>query len=141
MEWLETANALGGTKVLGGEVTSGASFVQKIEQGLPIGALAQLKEYSQLTEADLSEVIPRRTLTSLWSTELLSAEQSDRVARIAGVFVLAHRIFADVEAAREWLLTPNAALQHELPLRLLRTGSGADVVESVLTRIEHGVYE
>jgi putative toxin-antitoxin system antitoxin component (TIGR02293 family) len=50
-------------------------------------------------------------------------------------------VFGDPEVAREWLLTPNPALDHEIPLRLLRTGSGARVVEAVLIRIEHGVYE
>jgi putative toxin-antitoxin system antitoxin component (TIGR02293 family) len=71
----------------------------------------------------------------------LSMEQSDRVARTAGIAALAQRVFGDAEVAREWLLTPNAALNHEIPLRLLRTGSGAKVVENILIRIDHGVYE
>jgi putative toxin-antitoxin system antitoxin component (TIGR02293 family) len=71
----------------------------------------------------------------------LSTEQSDRVARTAGIAALAQRVFGDPEVAREWLLAPNPALNHEIPLRLLRTGSGGKVVEDVLLRIDHGVYE
>ncbi|HEX8691238.1 MAG TPA: antitoxin Xre/MbcA/ParS toxin-binding domain-containing protein [Longimicrobium sp.] len=141
MEWYETANALGGTAVLGDEIRTGPSFVQRIERGLPRGAIRQLKHFSGLSDADLSEVIPRRTLTSLRNVQTLTPEQSDRVARMAAIFVLAQRVFGDPDVARDWLLTRNPALDHEVPLRLLRTGSGAQLVETVLVRIEHGVYE
>lgn len=141
MEWLETARALGGTAVLGEEVTSGPAFVQQIEEGLPTRVLAQLKRYSQLSDADLTSVIPRRTFSSLRTLSRLTPEQSDRVARTAGVAALAQRVFGDAGSAREWLLAPNPALGHQTPLRMLRTGSGAAVVEAVLIRIEHGVYE
>ena len=67
--------------------------------------------------------------------------ESDRVARTAGIAALVQRVFGDVDAAREWLLTPNPALEGQAPLRLLRTGSGAQLVEAVLLRIEYGVYE
>lgn len=141
MEWYETAHALGGTAVLGEEVTSGAAFVHRIEEGLPTRVLTQLKRYSRLSDADLTAVIPRRTFSSFRKARRLTAEQSDRIARTAGVAALAQRVFGDPEAAREWLLTPNPALEYEVPLRMLRTGSGAHLVEAVLVRIEYGVYE
>lgn len=141
MEWQETAKALGGNAILGKDVVSGATFARKVEQGLPRTAIARLKQFTHLSDADLSEVIPRRTLTSLRGAKKLSAEQSDRVARTAGIAALAQRVFGNVEVARDWLRTPNASLNHETPLRLLRTGSGAKVVENVLIRIDRGVYE
>ena len=141
MEWYETANALGGAAVLGEGVTSGSAFVERIERGLPRHAITQLKRFGDLSDADLSAVIPRRTLTSLNKASRLSPEQSDRIARAAGIVALAQRVFGNVRTAREWLVTPNPALGARAPLRLLRTGNGAEVVESVLLRIEHGVYE
>lgn len=141
MGWQETVNALGGVSVLGKDVVSGAAFARKVEEGLPRITIVRLKRFTHLTDADLAEVIPRRTLTSIRALKKLSAEQSDRVARTAGIAVLAQRVFGDAELAREWLLAPNPSLNHEMPLRLLRTGSGANVVEDVLIRIEHGVYE
>jgi putative toxin-antitoxin system antitoxin component (TIGR02293 family) len=94
-----------------------------------------------LSDSDLAEVIPRRTLTSLRTAGKLTAEQSDRVARTAAIAALAQRVFGNSEAARQWLVTANPALSNVVPLRLLRTGSGAEVVENVLIRIEYGVYE
>jgi putative toxin-antitoxin system antitoxin component (TIGR02293 family) len=122
-------------------VVSGAAFVQTVERGLPRNAVTELKRFSHLSDPDLAAVIPRRTLTSIKRARRLTPEQSDRVARTAGIAALAQRVFGDVEAAREWLLTPNPALEGHAPLRLLRTGSGAQLVEAVLLRIEYGVYE
>jgi putative toxin-antitoxin system antitoxin component (TIGR02293 family) len=139
MEWQETINALGGRGVLGKDVVSGAAFVETVERGLPRNAVTELKRFSHLSDSDLAVVIPRRTLTSIKRARRLTPEQSDRVARTAGIAALAQRVFGDVEAAREWLLTP--ALEGHAPLRLLRTGSGAQLVEAVLLRIEYGVYE
>ncbi|HEU0015502.1 MAG TPA: antitoxin Xre/MbcA/ParS toxin-binding domain-containing protein [Longimicrobium sp.] len=141
MEWYETANALGGTAVLGKEVTSGPAFVHRVESGLPGKVLTQLKRYSRLSDAELTAVIPRRTLSSLRNLQRLTPEQSDRVARTAGIAALAQRVLGDAASARDWLLAPNPALGHEAPLRMLRTGSGGRLVEDVLIRIEHGVYE
>src|SRR5947209_11770106 len=141
MEWQETINALGGQEVLGRNVVSGATFVETVERGLPRSAVAELKRFSHLSDSDLAAVIPRRTLTSIRRARRLTPEQSDRIARTAGIAALAQRVYGDVETAREWLLTPNPALEGQVPLRLLRTGSGAQLVESVLLRIEYGVYE
>jgi putative toxin-antitoxin system antitoxin component (TIGR02293 family) len=141
MEWNETARALGGVAVLGKEVISGVAFARRVEQGLPGAVIARLKRYSHLSDTDLTAVIPRRTLTSLRGLRKLTVEQSDRVARTAAIVAFAQRVFGDAEVARQWLLTPNPALGREIPLRLVRTGSGAKVVENVLVRVEHGVYE
>jgi putative toxin-antitoxin system antitoxin component (TIGR02293 family) len=141
MEWSETARALGGAEVLGKSVVSGVAFAQRVEQGLPRSVIDQLKRYSRFSDADLANIIPRRTLTSFRRVRRLTADQSDRIARVAGITALAQRVFGDPDVARRWLLTANPALKDEVPLRLLRTGSGADVVSEVLVRIEHGVYE
>lgn len=141
MEWQETAEVLGGVAVLGKEVVSGVAFARRIEQGLPRTAIVRLKGFTHFSDSELAEVIPRRTLTSIRGVKKLSTEQSDRVVRTAGIAALAQRVFGDPELAREWLLTPNPVLNHEIPLRLLRTGTGAKVVEDVLIRIDHGVYE
>lgn len=135
------ASALGGTEVLGDEVVSGSTFVQKVEQGFPRRVVVHFKRFSGLSDNDLVEVIPRRTLTHIKRVPRLTPEQSDKFARMAGVVAHAQRVFGSLEGAVEWLRTPNLALGRERPLRMLKTGSGATLVDSVLTRIEYGVYE
>ena len=69
---------------------------------------------------------------------MLTAEESDRIARIARVVGRAIEAFDDSAQAREWLKRPNRALQGFAPLGLLVTDAGATLVTDELGRIEYG---
>ena len=70
----------------------------------------------------------------------LSAAESDRLARLARILVRAEQALGDEEKARRWLTRENRALGDAQPLALLDSDAGAEAVEQVLGRIEHGVY-
>lgn len=125
---------------LAGEVRSELEFVELVEDGLPTGTIRELKQLGDLSEAELSRIIPRRTLSHARKSERLSPEQSDRVARAAGIFALAQATFLDRAKANDWMRRPNAALAGKAPMELLRTGSGAELIEQILGRIAYGVY-
>ena len=52
----------------------------------------------------------------------------------------AAEVLGTKEKADLWLEAPNRALGGATPLSQLHTGAGADAVEAVLTRIEHGIF-
>lgn len=68
----------------------------------------------------------------------LTADESDRIARIARVIQRAIEAFGDKIQAREWIKRPNRALQGFAPLGLLGTDAGAALVTDELGRIEYG---
>jgi putative toxin-antitoxin system antitoxin component (TIGR02293 family) len=70
----------------------------------------------------------------------LTPEQSDVVIRTARTLAKAIGILGDRKKAAHWLTTPNRALGGEIPMTLLDTSAGAHEVETVLDRIEYGVY-
>jgi putative toxin-antitoxin system antitoxin component (TIGR02293 family) len=70
----------------------------------------------------------------------LTPEQSDVVIRTARTLAKAIDVLGDREKAVHWLTTPNRALGGEVPMSLLDTSAGAHEVETVLGRIEYGVY-
>ena len=70
----------------------------------------------------------------------LSPEESDRFARVLRLVALAEETFGDRDKARLWLRRPNRALEGRVPLDLLDTDGGARAVETILSRITHGVY-
>jgi hypothetical protein len=70
----------------------------------------------------------------------LTPEQSDVVIRTAQTLVKAIDVLGDREKAAHWLTTANRALGGEIPISLLDTSAGAHEVETVLERIEFGVY-
>jgi putative toxin-antitoxin system antitoxin component (TIGR02293 family) len=68
----------------------------------------------------------------------LTSEESDRLARVARVTRRAVEAFGDEAQALEWLRRPNRTLRGALPLDLLGTDSGAELVTDELGRIEYG---
>ena len=88
MECRETISALGGRKVMGKDLISGAAFVERVEQGLSRSTVTKLKQFSHLSDSDLATIIPRRTLMSIGRAQRLTPEQSDRIARTAGIAAL-----------------------------------------------------
>ena len=70
----------------------------------------------------------------------LSPQESDRVYRIAAAYLAALRLFeGDEEAARRWFREPAKVLGGNTPLEHLDTEAGADEVQDLIGRLEHGV--
>jgi putative toxin-antitoxin system antitoxin component (TIGR02293 family) len=85
--------------------------------------------------------ISDRTLSRrLASGSKLSAEESDRTMRVARVMAKATDTFGNAEKAAHWLKTPNRVMEGETPLSLLDTDAGVKWVETILGRIDYGLY-
>ncbi len=70
----------------------------------------------------------------------MTPAESDRRARISGVYEAAVEMIGDEKKAIAWLNTPNRALGGEKPLDQLDTDMGRRTVKDLLGRIAHGVY-
>ena len=114
----------------------------QVERGFSFAALERFlrnTDLSQRTLAQLAE-IPERTLARRKTAGRLEAGESDRVARIARVFVRAVDLFdGNVDAARSWAMSPLGALHDRSPLEFARTDAGAIEVEHLIGRLEHGI--
>ena len=139
------ATKLGGRRVLRADITSELDLAAAVRAGLPSSALdfllAELAEWVD-SQADVYRVVgSARTLQRKRTNRLaLSADESDRLARLARLLVRAEEALGDVEKSRRWLSSPNRSLGGQRPLTLLDSDAGALAVERVLGRIEHGVY-
>jgi putative toxin-antitoxin system antitoxin component (TIGR02293 family) len=103
-------------------------------------AVERLSEFLQASPPHLMRVIEvnERTAQRRKEQGALTAEESDRLARVARVTQRAVDAFGDEDQAREWLQRPNRALRGVLPLDLLGTDAGAELVSDELGRIEYG---
>ncbi len=134
---------LGGRKILKRKVDFDADLRLITREGLPVKALPALAEELHVDRKVLAKVvgISERTLSRrLASGSKLSAEESDRTMRVARVFALAKDTLGDSEKAGRWLRKTNMALGGEVPLDLLDTDAGRHDVETILRRIEYGIY-
>ena len=114
-----------------------------VGSGLPYAVVERLQEVLDLTLAELAELvsIQSRTLTRRRAAGRLQANESDRLLRAARLFDRATKLFAgSEEKARQWLRQDNRALGGRTPLDLARTEVGAREVETLIGRLEHGVF-
>ena len=113
-----------------------------IEAGLPTETVEAAVAQGVLSWSEIERhVLPRRTFSHRKArSQPLTPDESDRLLRLLRVIARAEDTFQDEEKARRWLRKPNRALDGDVPLGMLRTESGARLVEQVLERIAYGVY-
>lgn len=120
---------------------AGADAIDTVRNGVPFAvvqhiaerlrlSLDQLLEYSGLSK---STVKARQT-----NMQPLSAMESDRLYRADRLITKADSIFLNEEDAAAWLRTPLRSLGNVVPLSLIDTVPGYEMVLDELGRIEYG---
>ena len=120
-----------------------ARLHQRVKEGLSFAALERLRRAMDLPAHTFAAVlhIPLRTLQRRKDEERLRPDESDRLVRLARLFGEALQLFeGDAASARAWLESPLAALGGTTPLDLAQTEPGAGEVETLIGRLEHGVF-
>jgi putative toxin-antitoxin system antitoxin component (TIGR02293 family) len=141
----ETADLLGGQRVLKANVTSEVQAHRLVLEGIPSAAMAGLAAAFDRIAVDqilralgVSQRSFARRKASPRSR--LPSDESGRLWQFAGILAQAKRVFGSIEEAEEWLQRSAPALGGERPIDLVRTPPGAQLVSQYLTRIEYGVY-
>ena len=70
----------------------------------------------------------------------LDANASDRALRLVAVTHLAISVLGSQDAAERWLASPAIGLDDRKPIDLLQSSEGTDMVKTLLTRMDYGVY-
>ena len=120
-------------------------LAKKIETGLPAMWINHLKKVLELTNSQIADTlgISGKTLERIRTnpaSNKLNEVTSDRLYRILYIFFKTVTTLEDTEEARIWLKSPQFGLGNEIPIDLLKTEAGTREIESLLGRIEHGVY-
>jgi putative toxin-antitoxin system antitoxin component (TIGR02293 family) len=141
-ETIRIQQVLGGKQALGRRVSSELELIGIVRAGLPHAALESVMELLDLSADSISSSLslPKRTLARRKNQKRLSAEESDRVLRLARIAAAALETFGDTRKASGWLQKPNRALGNTTPLSRMDTDVGVRQVERVLGRIDHGVF-
>lgn len=117
-------------------------LILKVKKGLPVSSFEKLRKGLGVSDNFLSQIvsIPKRTLTRRKQQGRFNAQESEKVLRIARLYDKTLAVFEDKQAAEKWLKEPARGLGGAIPLRYAKTELGAQEVERLLTRIEHGVF-
>ena len=117
--------------------------LQMISRGLPYSAFDRLQRNTALSTEQLVDLlqIPKRTLARRKAAGTFSPEESDRLVRAARVYAKALALFdGDAGRATAWLTHAQRAFGERTPLDMARSELGAQEVEHLIGRLEHGVF-
>ena len=115
---------------------------QRILDGLSYRALERFQRNVDLPMTTLATLIhiPPRTLSRRKEEGRLQPDESDRLVRISRIVGKSVELFeGDFAAARKWLSAPLRSLRGKAPLELAATEVGAQEVEALIGRLEHGI--
>jgi putative toxin-antitoxin system antitoxin component (TIGR02293 family) len=118
-------------------------LLRSVQRGFAFGVLERLHRNVALDIDELTDLlqISQRTLTRRRKEGRFLPDESDRLVRASRLLAKAIELFeGDAEAARAWLSSPQTALGGAVPLDVARTELGVREVETVLDRLEQGVY-
>ncbi|MBW1801385.1 MAG: DUF2384 domain-containing protein [Deltaproteobacteria bacterium] len=116
--------------------------IKQIKRGLPASSFEKLRKNLDVSEKLLSSTvrIAKRTLIRRKQEGRLKTDESERLFRIAKLYDKAIEVFEDRNIARKWFKDPVRALGGKTPLEFADTELGAQEVEALLGRIEHGIF-
>ena len=125
------------------EVCEPEQWHERILEGLSFDAVEKVKAHASLTDAEVARLlgIGEATLRrARASGNALDPFTSDRLYRLSKAIAVAEDVLEGTDNAMTWLRRPQPALGGQVPLELLVTQAGADQVETLLRRIDYGVY-
>jgi putative toxin-antitoxin system antitoxin component (TIGR02293 family) len=112
-----------------------------IERQLEPPVIQRLLDMGLSRDEVHSVIIPARTLQHRRSRrERLTVEESDRVIRALRVLSAAEGVYESRERALEWLRRANPRLENRSPISLLKTDTGARIIEELLGQIDEGYF-
>lgn len=129
--------------LLGLKLFDTPDLLKAIRKGLGYQTFERFRRNSALPAESVMTLvnIPRRTLTRRKHEGRFSPEESDRLVRASRLYGKALALFeGNVDAASNWLRTPQRGLGGAVPLELAQTDAGSREVEALIGRLEHGVF-
>ncbi len=128
--------------LLGLRTFDSAGLQDRVEAGLPYGALERFQSKLNLPTAEIARLlhIRMRTLSRRKEEGRLRPDESDRLLRASRLFSAVIELFeGDLESAREWIAKPQQGLGGATPLAFARTDIGSREVENLIGRLEYGI--
>jgi len=117
-------------------------YLKVVKSGLTYAALEDFMSMSALHLEDMSAIlhVNSRTLRRFTSDQLLSLAMSEKLVSLLRLYKLGHEVFGNADIFNDWMRRPVRGLGYELPLTMLVTAIGTEIVSDELVRLSYGVY-
>ena len=115
--------------------------IDLIRNGVSGDSITRLAELINIPKNDIYNLLNLKARTAQRQvSKNLDADKSGHLVQITRILQRCVEVFEDLEKAKRWLKSPNYALGNQVPLNLLDTTEGIELVRDTLTRIEYGAF-
>lgn len=118
-----------------------SALVQLVKRGVDADAAFLIAERSGLhkeTIANLLETSLKTLRRYQKEHKKLNAKESELILKLSDLFDRGEQVFGNMTEFRHWLETPAYGLDHQVPLELLYTSEGINLVLDEIERIAYG---
>ncbi|HEY4326558.1 MAG TPA: antitoxin Xre/MbcA/ParS toxin-binding domain-containing protein [Mucilaginibacter sp.] len=140
---LKFVHLLGGKSIVDKPIRSEFDIISLSNEGITKASLDALIGHLGISKKAFSENIldtSVKTLERKKSTDKLDKRTSSHIIEIAKVLEHVFSVFETEERVKNWVNTPNRALNNMKPIDLFYLPTGLNMVNDILGRIEEGVY-
>lgn len=121
----------------------GLARMQRARDGLPIAAFDRFADTSGVPREALAKAVHVSLRTVQRRRETggrLGPAASERLVRLADLYAHASKVMGDDASARRWMQTPRDVFGNRTPFEMAGSELGAQEVDNLLLRVEHGVF-
>lgn len=118
------------------------TYIQIIRDGLKSKSVDSFIKHSSLTKKQVSRIIhiSERTLQRNSPEKVIDISPAERLIELTRLFHKGIDVFNEKDKFILWLNRPNKSLDNQMPIELIETSLGMDLVIDELLKIEHGVF-
>ena len=127
--------------ITGSETPDSMEIIGAIRKGLPGATLGKVAEVYQIPKAEMYGILHISPKTGQRvAGKILDKDISDHLVQMVKVFCRTYEIFKSIDKTMRWLKSPCYALGNQVPVGLLDTNEGTELVMNTLGCIEYGVF-
>ena len=121
---------------------SAFDLVKLSRKGFPKHSLLSLAKNLSLTVEEIGDIlhISERTLQRYGDETQIKAEYAEKAVELIRLYNRGEEVFGSMDKFKRWVKTSSYIFAGEIPVSLLDTSAGFDMVFKELGRIEHGIF-
>jgi putative toxin-antitoxin system antitoxin component (TIGR02293 family) len=134
---------LGGENIVKHKIKSEMDYLIVGESGLSRESIDELTNVLGVTRKKMAEDILNvsvKTIERKSSKAKFNSQTSSHAIEIAKLVQHTYEVFQDEEKVKSWLNTPHRSLRDHAPVDLMKTMTGLRMIDTILVRIEEGIY-
>lgn len=125
-----------------GQKSGSVQLLNSFEIGIPATTVEEIASFFIIPVNELMNYL--RISRSTWHRRKkagkLDFNMSDKVFQVAKLIEYAEKVFGNTDKVRFWFTMPSVVFENRLPIELIGSLSGINLINEELMRIEYGVF-